>query len=205
MTATPSKSLGIAAASFGRDSVPVRDGPHLGMLDDEHVARVQEHRRRASLPSSCSKNAAICRADHISPYPETRSRLRLRCRAHERQRLQDALDVREVLSNAAMIGFAPAAPSSSTLAFSCRARSASSVASTGCASRRLLDEPEQLVRDALHRRDDDGQVVAAALAADDAGHAANTARVGNARAAELVHSPSHDSILWGSGFRRPRA
>src|SRR6185503_19767465 len=66
--------------------------------------------------------------------------------------------------------------------------------------RSLVDEAEQVVRDALHRRDDDAQVVAAALAADDAGHAANAARVGNTGAAELVHGPSHDSILWGKRF-----
>jgi hypothetical protein len=71
--------------------------------------------------------------------------------------------------------------------------------------RGFVDEAKQVVRDAFHRRDDDSQVVTAVLAADDAGHAANAARVGNTGAAELVHSPSHDSILWGSGFRRPRA
>src|SRR6188768_1334634 len=46
------------------------------------------------------------------------------------------------LSNASMIGFAPA-PSSSTFAFSCRARSAASAASTGCRFAALSTSPSK--------------------------------------------------------------
>ena len=112
------------------------------------------------LPNSCLKNAAIWRADQTSPKPETRSRLR--CDAARTS--DNAFKMLWISSsswlNSASTGFAPAAPSSSSR--NARAAFAARRARLdGLAPRGFVDEAEQIVRHALHRRDDDPEVVAA--------------------------------------------
>src|SRR5262245_145636 len=95
------------------------------------------------LPSAFVKNAAIFRADQISPYPETRSRLRFDAARTSASAFRMLSMSARSLSNASMMGFAPAAPSSSTFAFSCLARNAVRVASTDCLFAALSTRPSK--------------------------------------------------------------
>ena len=184
--------------------LPIRDGPHLGMLDDEHVARVQEHDVAALTELMLEERGDLARRPNL-PVAGNEIAAAVRRGAHERERLQDALDVCEVAVEVGHDRLRTGGAEKLQVRLLVTRAQRLQRCLDGLLLRRFLDEPEQVVSHAFHRRNDDGQIVTAALAADDVGHAADAARVGNTGAAELVHSPSHQSILWGSGFRRPRA
>src|SRR5690606_9710038 len=173
---------------------------HLALLDHEHSASVDENDRPRDVRPAFQRRREEPRGPDLAEPADERAAARRRG-AHERERLENGLDVREILAKRRKHLF--------------RGRLVEQVAHGGFIARRELaqrvldrltgdgtiDQAEQLIGHAFHRGDDDGERSVSA-SSDDARYPLEAARISDARASEFMDDPGHRKNLYCKNYGR---